>query len=471
VSRLKLVAPFTVHYNLKQQFWVTECQVAVTAYYDKVFDQLSGALKLNSISLSSAYQSCVTNGAIETVITMNGVNLDKEDPLKKLIDSQVDEMRKRAFDLVKTVIFDVTPSADPPATSDKGFFSEVFGGLNFVSLKSNYQRTGLHTSDNFTLNGTIVVYDTKSGDLNDLEPAIRANLDKYLAIVEIDEYFKKIQVAAYVNIAWSEILPDGTNLSDPVKSAQIEVGYPDLNHPLGPDGKINFQFRADGLHYTVGHREPLASELALWTKDNGADIINIAFLKLSDSVAGFGADEVIIRKTISYDPLDPRVELSSGSSNFVREVRTKSHAPVITADEAGYLYVKFLTDRPLRGNAIVMTLTCKIGSRKDTITITSANQKNVLWEIFSDKYINETFFTYDLQVEVVGPNFTDDPVSFGTPTPISVPLPSGRVKYISPFVLPLPPIPVDKKETIERYIRAGLASLGTVRLPPMYGPN
>jgi hypothetical protein len=27
-------------------------------------------------------------------------------------------------------------------------------------------------------------------------------------------------------------------------------------------------------------------------------------------------------------------------------------------------------------------------------------------------------FTYNLQVEVVGPNFMDDPVKFGTPSPI-----------------------------------------------------
>ena len=92
---------------------------------------------------------------------------------------------------------------------------------------------------------------------------------------------------------------------------------------------------------------------------------------------------------------------------------------------------------------------------ENVLTITKTNFTNVIWEIFSDKFIAATSFTYDLQVEVVGPNFTDDPVKFGTPSPIVVPLPTGRVKYISPLILPLPPIPPDKIDTINRFIRAG----------------
>jgi hypothetical protein len=136
-------------------------------------------------------------------------------------------------------------------------------------------------------------------------------------------------------------------------------------------------------------------------------------------------------------------------------VRTKEHAPVITADEVGYVYVKFLLDRPIKSDAITLTLTCTIGGRKNVFTITKDNQKNVLWEIFSDKLTAMTSFTYDLQVEVVGPNFTDDPIKFGTTAPIEVPLPSGRVKYISPLLLPLPPIPPDKVDAINRFVRAG----------------
>jgi hypothetical protein len=452
-------SPFTAHYNLKQQFWIKDCQVTVRVDLDKTFDQFSAALSaggflgIDSVSLNFAYQSCITSGAITTDIKVNNATLTPDDPLKKMIDSQVEEMRKRAFDLAKHEIFDFTPTPDTPATADRGFFSSVFGG-SAVSMKSNYQHRGFHAEHVLTLSGSIAVYDTKSGDLADLEPEIRAHLDRYLGIVEPGEFWVKIQVAASANIGFSEILPDGTKLSDPVKFAQVEVGYPDFDNPLGPDGRVNPQFRTQGQRYTIGHHEPRVSD-AEWNKDNPTDIINISFLKFPDSVAGFSPDEVIIRKTIAYDPDDPRVELSTGGSTFFREVRSKNHAPVITADEVGYVYVKFVLDRPINTAAITMTLTCTIADRKNVFTITKDNSKNVIWEIFSDKFVAATSFTYDLQVEVVGPNSTDDPVKFGTPSPIVVPLPTGRVKYISPLILPLPPIPPDKIDTINRFIRAG----------------
>jgi hypothetical protein len=453
-------SPFTVHYNLKQQFWITDCQVIVRVDLDKTFDQFSAALSaggflgIDSVSLNFAYQSCITSGAITTDIKTNNATLAPDDPLKKMIDSQVEDMRKQAFDLAKHEIFDFTPTPDTPATADRGFFSSVFGG-SAVSMKSNYQHRGLHVEQTLTVSGSIAVYDTKSGDLSDLEPEIRAHLDRYLAIVDIGEFFKKIQVAASANINFSEALPDGTTLRDPVKFAQVEVGYPDFDNPLGPDGKANPQFRTQGQHYTIGHHDPRVSDIAEWNQDNPTDIINIAFLKLAESMGGFNPDEVIIRKTIAYDPDDPRVELSTGGSTFFREDRVKDHAPIITADEVGYVYVKFVLDRPIKTDAITMTLTCTIGARKNVLTITKTNFTNVIWEIFSDKFIAATSFTYDLQVEVVGPNFTDDPVKFGTPSPIVVPLPTGRVKYISPLILPLPPIPPDKIDTINRFVRGG----------------
>ena len=118
----------------------------------------------------------------------------------------------------------------------------------------------------------------------------------------------------------------------------------------------------------------------------------------------------MLRKTIIYNPDDPRVDLSSNQSIVIREAPSKGHAPVITPDEVGYVFVKFMLDRTLPKDNITITLTATIGRRTDTLTITKANQKNILWEIFSDKYLNETQFTYTVQVEVAGPGFTDAPV-------------------------------------------------------------
>jgi hypothetical protein len=267
--------------------------------------------------------------------------------------------------------------------------------------------------------------------------------------------FEELQIAASTRVAFTETLPDGTILRSPLRFVQVEVGYPDVPQPVGPDGKANVLFQDQGFRSSAGHKESGTLELARWTEDNATDTIMFSFPKLAGPAADFDPDEVIIRKTIAYDPDDPRVELSTGGSTFFREVRSKDHAPVITADEVGYVYVKFALDRPIKTDAITMTLTCTIGDRQNVFTITKDNFKKVIWEIYSDKFIAATSFTYDLQVEVVGPNSTDDPVKFGTPSPIVVPLPAGTVKFISPPILPLPPMPPDKIDTINRFIRGG----------------
>ena len=63
--------------------------------------------------------------------------------------------------------------------------------------------------------------------------------------------------------------------------------------------------------------------------------------------------------------------------------------------------------------------------------MTSINQKNILWEIFSDKYFDVTSFNYSIQVEVAGPSFTDEPVIWQHAEPVTVQLPAGRIKYLN----------------------------------------
>src|SRR5262249_51790124 len=157
-------------------------------------------------------------------------------------------------------------------------------------------------------------------------------------------------------------------------------------------------------------------------------VINIAFLRLDKIVPGWDSDQVKIKKTIVFNPDDPRVELSNNASTYTREEVMKDHAPVITRDEVGYLFVRFALDRILPLDTITVTISCRIGQRKDTITVTKANQKNAIWEVFSDKYLNETSFQYELQVDVSGTNFTDEPVHYSTAQAVTVPLPTGRVK-------------------------------------------
>jgi hypothetical protein len=452
-------SPFTVHYNVKQEFFINNCDIHVDVDVDKTFDQFSGALDaggfFTDVSLQANYQRCVTSGAIKTLIKMDGAVLAADDQLKKMIDTQVEEMQKRAFDLVKSEIFDWQPQPDAPATAHRGLMGGLFGGAS-VSMKASFQRRGVHLTQDFQIDTTTAIMDTVSGDLNDLEPAIKANLDKYFAEVDVGAFFGKLQVAATNNINWSEKLADGTDLRDPIKSVQVEVGYPDFSTPLGPDNKPNPQYRGSGFHYTVAQKDPnKAGALAIWTADNPSDIINIDFLKLDKTVPGWPADQVMLRKTIVYDPDDPRVDLSSNETIVVRETVSKDHAPKITPDEVGYLFVKFMLDRTLPKDNITITLAVTIGSRTDTLTITRANQKNILWEIFSDKYMKETQFTYTVQVEVAGPGFTDPPVQYQTAKPVTVALPAGRIKYINPLKLPLPsPASQADADLANAYIKA-----------------
>jgi hypothetical protein len=278
-----------------------------------------------------------------------------------------------------------------------------------------------------------------------------------LAIIDIGEFFKKLQVAGTSAVNFGEKLPDGTDLRDPIESVQLEVSYPDFSSPGVDNQPPNLVTQAQGFHYTVGNKDAnRGAELAVWTKDNQFDIVNIAFLRLDNPPKGWPADQVKLRKTIVFDGLDPRVELADGTSTVIIETVGAVHAPKLTVDEVGYVFVRFMLDRQLPPN-ITLTLTATIGARTDTLTITQANQKNVLWEVFSDKYVNETAFTYSVAVEVVGPNFTDDAVSYQSPAPISVPLQTGRLKYLNPYKVALPTPPADKVATINAYVKSALA--------------
>ena len=455
-----------MHYNLKQEFYLNACQIEVKIDVDKVFDQFSAAvsadgfLGIDNISLAKAYEKTITSGAISTKITMNNAVVDEA--LKKMIDTQVDEMRKFAIDQVKKDIFDFIPKPDTaastpastPASTSRGLFSSLFGNVS-VSMKKNYQRKSLKLTQTFELNGSIALFDTKSGDLNDLEPEIRQHLDKYLAVVDVGDAFQKLQVASTNNINWNETLPDGTKLNDPIIAAQIEVGYPNFGSPMGANNRPNPQFRAQGFHYVTGHKDTRPAELARWDKDNGKEIINIAFLKLAQSLPAWDVDEVIVRKTIVYDPSDPRLELANGGSTFVTEMRTKGHAPVITPDEVGYIFVRFLVNQKIPDD--LLRIRSPLPARSDRAPIHSKSPRPIRktsYGRFFDKFIHETSATYELEVTVVGPDFTDPPVVYKSAAPTKIDLQPGRLKYVPVAKIVLPTASADQVATINRYIKA-----------------
>ncbi len=446
----------TVHNLLTEQFYINGVTVEVDVDVDKVFDSFSAAvsaggfLGIDSINASYAYSSCVTNGGITTKMTMNGAVL--EQPIKDWITKNVDEMRKTAIDLVKSEIFDWKPTEDAPASTDRGWFSSIFGGSS-VSVKAKHEKRAVHFNQTLILNESIAVEQMVSGDLTDLQPAVRAHLDRYLVVLDIAEFFKKVQVIGTSSVNFGEKLPDGTDLRDPIQSVQMQVSYPDFTNPLLGDGKVNLVTHAEGFHYTIGQKDlSAAASLATWSKDDPFDIVNVPFLRLDQNVPEWPKNQVKVRKTLVYDPSDPRVDLKNGGDQLVIERISEDHAPILDPAEVGYVFIHFILGKQLPPN-ISATLTATIGQRTDTIEINSANQKNILWEIFSDKFFQEDHFTYRLEITATGPNFTDDDVVWSTDADITVPLPVGRLKYLNPFKLSIPNEPPEMTAVIEDYIK------------------
>lgn len=447
------VSPFTVNYNLSEQFYLPACEVDVDIDMDKVFSSFSAAGSvgglIDSASFSAAYSNCVTSGAISTTMKIDEAVIP--DDLKQMVLQQSQQMQLNAMNLVKSEIFDWQPSDGGPAQAgSKGLLGDLFGGSS-VSVKASYQKRSIHTKSTFTLDTTMAKSDTKSGDLTDLEPAIKTNLNKYLAIVDIGEYFKKIQVAATSAINWSERLPDGTNLSAPITSAMVEVGYPDYDQPLGADGKPNLKTLGQGYHYTIGQSTAGQAELAQWSASNPNDIVNFAYLRLDQAPKGWPADQVKVRKTLIFDGSDPRVDFSGNRTTIVTETVDANHTPIVTGAEGGYVSTRFMC-RPLPPN-VTLAVTLTLGPRTDTITVTKQNQQNLIWQIFSDKYFAQTSFRYTVQVQVQGPDFTDNPIQYQSPEPVTVALPQGRVKYVNLVNLQLPAAPPAQVSQINDYIR------------------
>jgi hypothetical protein len=442
-------SPFTVHYNMKMLFYINACDIRMHVDVDKTFDQFSGAVQAKygfaQADLSANYQSCVTNGAITTVIQQNGTDVDAD--MKTLIEKQVSDMQDKAWNLVKTEIFDWQPKPDDPAKASAG----ACGGVA-VALKFNYQKHSVKFDDHFEINQTISKEDTVSGELTDLEPAIKQNLDKYLSIVDIGEFFKKIQVAASANIDFGDDV-----VSDPINEAIMEVSYPDYDNPMGPDGKVSLKTLVQGFHYSPGHIDQTApSTLASWTRDNPKDIINVSFLRLDKSIAAWDSDKVKIKRTLIYKPDDPRVDLSNGTITISSELISNDHAPVVGPEDVGYVYIKFFLDRPIKTPNVTVTLTIQMGGRSDVLVMTNDDPKAnpvAIWQIWSDKYFKETAARVKIDVEVAPPpsDFAGTAVQWSGNQ--AVPLNLGRIKRIVPYKIVIPPLTdPDQNALVGKYI-------------------
>lgn len=435
-------SPFVVHYNLSEMFYINACQINMTINVDKVFMQFSGDVNAQygfvQADLQANYQSCITSGAINTVINENGAAVDAD--TKSIIDKQVSDMQTNAWNLVKSEIFDWQPKPDAPASASAG----ACGGVA-VQLKANYQMHGVHLTQNWILNQTVTKLDGKDGTLTELEPAIQKDLNKYLSIIDIGQYFQKIQVAATPNIDFTS----PADLADPITSASIEVSYPnalpDGTVPNNADGTPVLRTLGDGFHYTpTAINLSAPSTLAQWTKSNPTDIINISFMRLMKSLPNWDADQVTITKKLVYDPDDSRVDLSTGTPEITVVSTGNDHTPTVGPDDVGYIYVKFVLDRAISSNVTVtltITLTGSQGTRTDSLQLTTTDPKQkpvAVWQVFSDKYFDAAIAQVNINVEVAPPpsNFSGTPITWSGVQ--AVPVGVGRIKRIVPYTIQLP---------------------------------
>lgn len=495
--------PFMVECDLHEQFWIDACTVTMTADFNKVYDSVSvalsedGFLGICSASLQAAYRDMQTSGVIRTVIQMDSGELTAAQ--QTWIQQYVDNMQTQFWNTAKTEIFDWDPTKSDPtgtATASQGLFSSLFGGAS-VSLKADYQRQGLTLNTSLTMEGVITATQGVSGDFTDVMAAVKASPQSYLAVVDIGQYFEKVQVTATSAVQFNEVLSDGTNIHDPLVSVQLVASYPDFDRPVNADGTPNLVAASQGYHYTIGQTQapPAAAQPMIWSSADATDAISASWLRLANDEPKWPASQVQLTQTLVFDGNDPRVDLAGGGVTWSATTLTSTNlAPIFVASAVGYVFAHLVLDRVLPTSNITLTVTLVLGgtapapapgpspmpapspapspapgpTRTDTLTITSKNQQNILWEIFSDKYFDVTSFTYSIKVEVDGPDFTDNPVTWQHAEPVQVDIPAGRIKYLNPVSLSLPPCPPADVATVNQYIRA-YATLGFAAGPGSTG--
>lgn len=457
--------PFTVFNTLKESFYINNVTATVSVDVDKVYDSFSASVStgslfgIDSFEWDGAWSSCVTSGAITTKISMNNAVLPEDDPIKKWITDNVDSMRQMAMDVVKKEIFDWDPSqSDSKASADRGWWSSVFGGSK-VSLKSTHERRGVHLDQTMILDQTISVTQTVSGNLSDLMDKLPEELGKYLAVVDVFEFFKKIQVCAQNGINFIEADADQGILPDPVMSGQIQAGYPDFNDPVA-NGEVNLNFKGNGGHFPPGASQPAGPPSpAIWTKENAKDLVNIEFLRLDNAPPEWPENKVRLKYQLLFDSRDPRVKLTpaiapNDPAIAEWEEDTTNLKPKLTGSRVGGVFMRFLLPMTPVPKGVTVSITPTIGG--DTyppIVATNDKWKNVIWEVWSDKYLDETEFTYTVKCQVNGPGFFDTPVIFSSATPEKVPV-TKTLRMVADVPLAMPPVPSDKLETVNGFIKA-----------------
>jgi len=117
-------------------------------------------------------------------------------------------------------------------------------------------------------------------------------------------------------------------------------------------------------------------------------------------------------------------------------------------------------DRPIKSSNVTVTLTIKMADRSDVLVMTNDDPKATpvaIWQVWSDKYFNETIARVTIDVEVAPPpsDFAGTPVLWSGNQ--AVPLNLGRIKRIVPYKIIVPALTDPQQSAlVGQYITATL---------------
>lgn len=182
--------PFVIRNTLTEQFDTGPTTIAVDLKVDvdKLYEAFSAAMPpggplAGDATADAIYQAGISVDAVHTELTAStGVPVDSQ--VKAWMDG-TDAIKKTVFGMVREQLFDFSPNESvEQGRSYPAWWDDVFGSST-VTLKSAHARTGVLLRHTVTLRGAVSAEQTVEGDLKELTGVIRAELDKYLTVIDV----------------------------------------------------------------------------------------------------------------------------------------------------------------------------------------------------------------------------------------------------------------------------------------------